>query len=112
VLFFVLVLLGGTMEAAGQETDTHAASRIRLREHVTFLASDSLGGRLMGTEGNLIAGEYIAGCFADIGLEEYNGTSYFHYLQVQKDGGLYGVRGANGVIIITTKGSAANPLAY
>lgn len=82
-LFFVLVLLGGTMEAAGQETDTHAASRIRLREHVTFLASDSLGGRLMGTEGNLIAGEYIAGCFADIGLEEYNGTSYFHYFQVE-----------------------------
>lgn len=33
-------------------------------------------------------------------------------IQVQKDGGLYGVRGANGVIIITTKGSAANPLAY
>ncbi len=67
---------------AGQEKDLHTASRIRLREHVTFLASDSLGGRLIGTEGNLIAGEYIAGCFADIGLEEYNGVSYFHYFAV------------------------------
>ncbi|MFA5444480.1 MAG: hypothetical protein WC128_05490 [Bacteroidales bacterium] len=33
-------------------------------------------------------------------------------IQVQKDGGMYGMRGANGVIIITTKGSSANPLSY
>ncbi|MDD4919331.1 MAG: TonB-dependent receptor plug domain-containing protein [Bacteroidales bacterium] len=33
-------------------------------------------------------------------------------IQVQKDGGLYGVRGANGVIIITTIGAASNPLSY
>jgi len=33
-------------------------------------------------------------------------------IQVQKDGALYGVRGANGVIIITTIGAASNPLSY
>ena len=33
-------------------------------------------------------------------------------IQVQKDGGLYGIRGANGVIIITTIGSQKNPLSY
>ena len=33
-------------------------------------------------------------------------------IQVQKDGGLYGVRGANGVIIITTIGAQKNPLSY
>jgi hypothetical protein len=33
-------------------------------------------------------------------------------IQVQKDGGLYGVRGANGVIIITTIGADKNPLSY
>ncbi|HOO42460.1 MAG TPA: TonB-dependent receptor plug domain-containing protein [Bacteroidales bacterium] len=33
-------------------------------------------------------------------------------IQVQKDGGMYGMRGANGVIIITTKGASANPLSY
>jgi TonB-dependent SusC/RagA subfamily outer membrane receptor len=33
-------------------------------------------------------------------------------IQVQKDGGMYGMRGANGVILITTKGSSANPLSY
>jgi len=33
-------------------------------------------------------------------------------IQVQKNGGLYGIRGSNGVIIITTKGATANPLSY
>ncbi|HPJ82215.1 MAG TPA: M28 family peptidase [Bacteroidales bacterium] len=66
-----------------QETDARTASRIRLREHLSYLASDSLAGRLIGTEGNLIAGEYIAGCFVDAGLDEYNGTSFFHYFDVK-----------------------------
>ncbi len=60
----------------------------RLREHVFFLASDSLGGRLIGSEGNLTAGEYIAGQFADIGLDEYNGHSYFHYFEVPRSSGV------------------------
>lgn len=33
-------------------------------------------------------------------------------IQVQKNGGLYGIRGSYGVIIITTKGATANPLSY
>ncbi|MDD4919333.1 MAG: M28 family peptidase [Bacteroidales bacterium] len=80
-LFFLLTGVSTLLQA--QETDTRTASRIRLREHVYNLASDSLTGRLLGTEGNLIAGEYIAGCFADAGLDEYNGTSYFHYFDVK-----------------------------
>ena len=77
ILFLLSVLL------LGQEADSHTKLRMRLRDHVNYLASDSLGGRLIGTEGNLIAGEYIADCFASIGLEEYNGTSYFHYFDVE-----------------------------
>lgn len=50
-----------------------------VREHIYTLASDAMKGRLVGTEENLAAGEYIAHCFADIGLEEYNGSSYYHY---------------------------------
>ncbi len=83
--FFLLLLLfvfSGTGYLHGQLHDPHTLSRIALREHVTFLASDLLQGRLLGTEGNLIAGEYIADRFADIGLEEFNGTSYFHYFDV------------------------------
>jgi aminopeptidase YwaD len=81
-LFLLFILLGsGSMH--GQQHDPHTLSRLALREHVTVLASDSLQGRLFGTEGNLIAGEYIADRFADIGLEEFNGTSYFHYFNVE-----------------------------
>jgi len=81
-LFVILFFFYGTSFLRGQDPDPHTAVRIRLREHVSLLASDSLAGRLIGTEGNLIAGEYVASCFADIGLEEFNGTSYFHYFDV------------------------------
>lgn len=81
-LSVLLFFYCGTSFLSGQDPDLHTAVRIRLREHVGLLASDSLGGRLIGTEGNLIAGEYIASCFADIGLEEFDGTSYFHYFDV------------------------------
>jgi len=80
-LFLFIFFESGCLKA--QLHDPHTLSRIALREHVTFLASDSLAGRLMATEGNLIAGEYIADCFADIGLEEFNGSSYFHYFNLE-----------------------------
>ncbi|MFA5444483.1 MAG: M28 family peptidase [Bacteroidales bacterium] len=80
-LFLFVFFATGYLHA--QIHDPHTLSRIALREHVSFLASDSLGGRLMATEGNLIAGEYIADCFADIGLEEFNSNSYFHYFDMK-----------------------------
>jgi hypothetical protein len=82
-LFVLLFFFYGSGYLKGQIHDPHTLSRIALREHVSFLASDSLGGRLLGTDGNLIAGEYIADRFADIGLEEFNGISYFHYFDVE-----------------------------
>jgi len=99
-IFFLLSVL-----LLGQEADSHTKLRMRLRDHVNYLASDSLGGRLIGTEGNLIAGEYIADCFASIGLEEYNGTSYFHYFDVEipsavKDVPLTVIEGCNVIGIL------------
>lgn len=79
----LFLLTCGVMHLRAQEADAWTMSRMRLRTHVSFLASDSLAGRLIGTEGNLIAGEYIADCFADAGLDEYNGTGYFHYFDVK-----------------------------
>ncbi|MFA6825605.1 MAG: M28 family peptidase [Bacteroidales bacterium] len=90
VLMFLLFFCG-TSYLRGQDPGFHTNTRIKLREHVSFLASDSLGGRLIGTEGNLIAGEYIADCFADIGLEEYDGSSYFHYFNVSLTGAVKGI---------------------
>jgi aminopeptidase YwaD len=36
---------------------------------IEYLASDALHGRLVGTPGNLEAGDYIAACFAEYGLQ-------------------------------------------
>ncbi|HPB78110.1 MAG TPA: M28 family peptidase [Bacteroidales bacterium] len=82
-LFVLFFLTGLSTLLYAQQTDAHTGSRIRLRKHISFLASDSLHGRLIGTEGNLIAGEYIAACFADAGIDEFNGASYFHYFDVK-----------------------------
>lgn len=49
-----------------------------LRRYVRYLADDELEGRRTGTEGNLLAAGYIAGSFAQNGLEPVNGK-YFHY---------------------------------
>ncbi len=45
-----------------------AVSEAHLRAHVEYLASDRLGGRLVGTEGIRLAEAYIAGKFRDYGL--------------------------------------------
>lgn len=39
-----------------------------MRQHVTYLASDELDGRLTGTEGEKLATQYVADVFARIGL--------------------------------------------
>jgi len=99
-LFSAFYGISSARAQAGQQVRTQTQTQTqtvispvekRLREHVFFLASDSLGGRLIGSEGNLTAGEYIADQFADIGLEEYNGSSYFHYFEVPRPSGVEGI---------------------
>ncbi len=49
-----------------------SVARIRaedLRTHVQYLASEKLGGRLTGTEGERLATEYVAAVFRHLGLE-------------------------------------------
>lgn len=43
--------------------------KAELLRHANYLASDELGGRLTGSPGQIKAAEYIAGHFADLGLE-------------------------------------------
>ncbi len=50
-----------------------------LKKHIEYLASDSLQGRLTGTEGEQLATAYAAKLFADFGLQPAgDGDSYFH----------------------------------
>jgi peptidase M28-like protein len=48
-----------------------------LRGHLSFLASDALGGRVDGSPGLDIAAEYIASQFRRAGLEEVGDDAYF-----------------------------------
>jgi Tol biopolymer transport system component len=49
-------------------TTTAPITPADMRQHVTYLASDALTGRLTGTEGELLATQYVADTFRDIGL--------------------------------------------
>ncbi len=66
-LLIVLILCFGVSLSTLAQTPA-APSAQRLREHVTYLASDALEGRRTGTAGATDAAHYIAGEFSQIGL--------------------------------------------
>lgn len=63
----IFSLLVPTILAFGQ-TSSPAITAEELKEHVKYLASDQLEGRLAGTEGNRKAANYIAGLMKEYGL--------------------------------------------
>lgn len=48
-----------------------------LRQHVTYLASDELDGRLTGTPGEKLATQYVADVFKGLGLQAYGDEGWF-----------------------------------
>lgn len=48
-----------------------------LRQHVTYLASDEMDGRLTGTRGEKLATQYVADVFQKIGLVPYGDEEWF-----------------------------------
>jgi Peptidase family M28/PDZ domain/PA domain len=71
-LTFAALLLA--IQAVTTAAESASESEARLRQSVTFLASDALEGRGVGTEGLNKAADYIASQFAQIGLK----TDLFH----------------------------------
>jgi hypothetical protein len=65
----------------------------KLEKHVTLLASDSLEGRGLGTDGKVLAKNYISGQFHEIGLRPYNKEDFFQPLDLRI--GLAWVSGVN-----------------
>ena len=55
---------------------------IDLKESLSYLASDSLQGRLPGSEGGMLAGDYIAGKFESYGIEPAGESGYFQNFEV------------------------------
>ncbi|MEM7387891.1 MAG: M28 family peptidase, partial [Verrucomicrobiota bacterium] len=48
-----------------------------LKQHIDYLASEKLGGRMTGTPGEILATDYVAGAFKTYGLEPFLADSYF-----------------------------------
>jgi len=68
----------------GQQTQTTPSAE-RLREHVSYLASDKLEGRRTGTAGANQAAEYIAREFARYGLRRSNGRDLAGMSRLEAD---------------------------
>lgn len=65
----VLLIASIAIPAGGQQTTARLSPSVeRLREHITYLASDKLEGRRTGSPGANLAAEYIAREFARYGL--------------------------------------------
>ena len=60
----------------------HAQLQTNLKAHITFLASDSLHGRMTGSEDEKVAANYIIKQFQDLGISNLKGdTKEKNYLQ-------------------------------
>ncbi|GEP43306.1 M28 family peptidase [Brevifollis gellanilyticus] len=73
-----------------------------MRQHVTYLASDELDGRLTGTEGEKLATQYVADVFKKIGLQPYGDEEWFEPFEFTA-----GVALGEGNKLVLTGGDAA-----
>ena len=74
-IFALLSIIGLTFAVAlGQQPNANTPSADRLRQIVTYLASDPLEGRRTGTAGATEAANYIAGEFKRLGLRSGTAT--------------------------------------
>ncbi len=90
----LLVLAAGLTLSASAQFST---SPELLKQHVFYLASDSLLGRGFGTEQGRKASDYIARRFSEAGIEPYEGD-YFHPFTHRT--GILNIRGRNVVGVI------------
>lgn len=79
VLFLVLLFFSHAIPAQSQDLTGIGE---QLKKHASVLASDSLEGRGLGTEGKVLAKHYIAEQFRLAGLEPY-GDDYFQNFELR-----------------------------
>jgi hypothetical protein len=74
-LFTVFLISAISLALPAQQLSRNAPDQERLRQHVTYLASEALEGRRTGTPGADKAAHYIASEFARLGLRHAGQTS-------------------------------------
>ncbi len=82
-LIFIVLSFISIQHAVGQHVSKKEISEIKLKQHIQFLASDQLEGRLTGSTGEKLSAEYIEKEFKAAGLqpvqlEENTDAAYQH----------------------------------
>ena len=80
-LWFLLLFSAVSLTSSAQETapEAHSISADELKRDVVILASDEMGGRLVGTPGNELAAEFITSRFHDLQLKPVGTTNDYLY---------------------------------
>ncbi len=112
VSVFVIAILAA-LAPVHAETERSASVSLKLLSgHISYLASDELGGRGVGSEGIELAAEYIANQFLDYGLlPGGDDGSYFQWFDVtqrRRDSDAPKIRTKNVIAILPGAGPLAN----
>ncbi len=83
---FKLMLIAGVLIYCAPQTSTPTLDTDQLIEDIRILSADEMQGRLVGTEGNAMAREYIINRFEGIGLPVFQG-SYEHDFSIERGNG-------------------------
>ncbi len=78
-LLFILLLSTIAIPITNAQKDVNNLLTELLKKHVEILASDSLEGRGLGTEGKKLAKNYIASQFSAIGMRAFNDDYFQHF---------------------------------
>jgi len=81
-IFYLAVLIIGVSACTDYTTDEEIL--VSLKKDVAFLADDKLEGRAIGTQGEILAANYIAEEFEKLGLEPKGTDGYFQEFSVKK----------------------------
>ena len=73
-LFLILAVISGVISAQNNNPEITAQE---IKDHITYLASDELEGRMTGSKQLYIAAEYLKNEFESYGLKPLFGESYF-----------------------------------
>jgi aminopeptidase YwaD len=87
VIRFLLFFFTGVLMLSAQGQKLKKEDKIlfqNLQTHIYFLSSDKLEGRRTGTEGERLASVYIAGRFANAGLQPKGTANYFQPFEVNE----------------------------
>lgn len=80
IILSILVFFSFSIRCVSQQSKFSSSdiTDVELQQHIKYLSSDELGGRLSGTNGNVLAAEYIANEFKTYGLKPAGDNgSYF-----------------------------------